>query len=172
MILYTALSLYFDKFNLHIEDIANTWKSVICIGSGNEGNSSGHISGRISKEEDLKIELAVQENELGLNVQIWKAYFDEMDIILESPSGIRVGPIQEVLGTQRFTLGGTQILLYYGEPKPYSIDQEIFIDFIPDSINKSNWSNLSLFSQYPCISNLFIVSNGGAKSLCPVSNRI
>ena len=48
----------------YIEDIANTWKSVICIGSGNEGNGSGHISGRISKEEDLKIELAVQENEL------------------------------------------------------------------------------------------------------------
>ena len=118
----------------YIEDIANTWKSVICIGSGNEGNGSGHISGRISKEEDLKIELAVQENELGFNVQIWKAYFDEMDIILESPSGIRVGPIQEVLGTQRFTLGGTQILLYYGEPKPYSIDQEIFIDFIPTNV--------------------------------------
>ncbi len=118
----------------YIEDIANTWKSVICIGTGNEGNSSGHISGRISSEEETIVELAVQENEVGLNVQIWKAYFDEVDISLESPSGLRIGPIQEVLGSQRFTLGATQILLYYGEPKPYSIDQEIYIDFIPTNV--------------------------------------
>ena len=46
------------------------------------------------------------------------------------------------------------------------------IDFIPDSINNSNWSNLSLFSQYPWMSSLRIVSSGGAKSLWPVNNRI
>ena len=47
-----------------------------------------------------------------------------------------------------------------------------FTDFIADSINNNSWSNLSLFSQYPCISNFFIVSNGGAKSLWPVSNNM
>ncbi len=115
----------------YIQNIADVWKSVICIGTGNEGNSAGHIAGRVAVQEDTIVELAVQENEVGLNIQIWKAYFDEMDILLESPSGVRVGPIQEILGSQRFTMGGTQILLYYGEPKPYSIDQEIYIDFIP-----------------------------------------
>ncbi len=115
----------------YIENLASVWKSVICIGTGNEGNSAGHVSGTVSAEEETIVELAVQENEVGLNVQIWKAYFDEMDISLESPSGARVGPIQEILGPQRFIIGGTQILLYYGEPKPYTIDQEIYIDFIP-----------------------------------------
>lgn len=115
----------------YIENLANVWKSVICIGSGNEGNSAGHISGVVSEEMETVVELAVQENEVGINVQIWKAYFDEMDISLESPNGVRVGPIREVLGAQRFTIGGTQILLYYGEPKPYTIDQEIYLDFIP-----------------------------------------
>ena len=42
-----------------------------------------------------------------------------------------MGPIQEILGSQRFILGNTEILLYYGEPKPYSVKQEIFIDFLP-----------------------------------------
>jgi hypothetical protein len=28
-------------------------------------------------------------------------------------------------------VGNTQILLYYGEPSPFSIDQEIFVDFLP-----------------------------------------
>lgn len=124
-----------------IDNIANVWKSVICIGTGNEGNSAGHVAGRLMQDEETVIELAVQENEPALNVQIWKAYQDVMDISLISPSGVRVGPIQEVLGTQRFAIGNTEILLYYGEPKPYSIDQEIFIDFLPRDtyINSGIW---------------------------------
>ena len=114
-----------------IEDIANTWKSVICIGTGNEGNTAGHTSGVLVDSEETVIELAVQENSPSLNVQIWKAYFDLVDISLISPSGVRIGPIQEQLGSQRFNVGNTQILLYYGEPSPFSIDQEIFIDFLP-----------------------------------------
>ncbi len=114
-----------------VEDIANTWKSVICIGTGNEGSSAGHTSGILVDSEETVIELAVQENSPSLNVQIWKAYFDLVDISLISPSGVRIGPIQEVLGSQRFVVGNTQILLYYGEPSPFSIDQEIFIDFLP-----------------------------------------
>lgn len=114
-----------------IEDIANTWKSVICIGTGNEGNTAGHTSGVLVDSEETVIQLAVQENSPSLNVQIWKAYFDLVDISLISPSGVRIGPIQEQLGSQRFTVGNTQILLYYGEPSPFSIDQEIFIDFLP-----------------------------------------
>lgn len=114
-----------------IEDIANTWKSVICIGTGNEGNAAGHTSGVLVDSEEIVIQLAVQENSPSLNVQIWKAYFDLVDISLISPSGVRIGPIQEVLGPQRYLVGNTQILLYYGEPNPFSIDQEIFIDFLP-----------------------------------------
>lgn len=113
-----------------IEDIANTWKSVICIGTGNEGNAAGHTSGTLIDSEETVIQLAVQGNSPSLNVQIWKAYFDLVDICLISPSGVRIGPIQEVLGSQRFVVGNTQILLYYGEPNPFSIDQEIFIDFL------------------------------------------
>ena len=117
-----------------IEDIANKWKSVICIGTGNEGSSAGHTSGILTESEERVIELAVQQNETALNVQIWKAYFDLINISLISPSGVRIGPIQEVLGSQRFTVGNTQILLYYGEPSPFSIDQEIFIDFLPRNV--------------------------------------
>ena len=117
-----------------IEDIASTWKSVICIGTGNEGNAAGHTSGVLVDSEETVIQLAVQENSPSLNVQIWKAYFDSVDISLISPSGVRIGPIQEQLGSQRFSVGNTQILLYYGEPSPFSIDQEIYIDFLPRDI--------------------------------------
>lgn len=114
-----------------IDDISNIWKSCICIGMGNEAASAGHTSGRFTDDEEIVIELAVQDNQTSLNVQIWKEYVDVIDISLITPSGIRVGPVQEILGPQRFTAGQTEILLYYGEPSPYSTAQEIYVDFLP-----------------------------------------
>ena len=118
-----------------LNDIADTWKNVICIGSGNEGTTAGHTAGRVSDEEEEVQELAVQEREPALNIQIWKSYVDEMDISISSPSGERVGPLREILGPQRFVLGDTELLVYYGEPKPYSVRQEIYISFIPRQSN-------------------------------------
>lgn len=114
-----------------LDDISNFWKSVFCVGSGNEGNSAGHTSGRLNENEEKRIELGIQQNEPTVNVQIWKSYVDEVEISLINPSGVRIGPIQEQIGTQRFTVGNTEILLYYGEPSPYSQSQEIFLDFLP-----------------------------------------
>lgn len=114
-----------------LDDISNYWKSVICVGSGNEGATAGHTAGRLEEEREDEIQLGVQMRETGLNVQIWKSYVDAVDISIVSPSGVRVGPIQELLGAQRFVMGGTEILLYYGEPSPYSVRQEIYLDFLP-----------------------------------------
>ena len=114
-----------------IDDISNFWKSVICIGMGNEAASAGHISGTLREGNEERIQLAVQENQPTLNVQIWKSYVDEVEISLRTPAGTIVGPIREVLGPQRFRVGETEILLYYGEPNPYSTAQEIYLDFLP-----------------------------------------
>ncbi len=124
-----------------LDSVSDVWKNVICIGTGNEGDTAGHVRGRFTDESEVRISLAVQELEPTLNVQIWKAYFDKVDISLISPSGLRVGPISETLGTQRFVAGDTEILLYYGEPSPFSIDQEIFLDFLPrnDYVNAGVW---------------------------------
>lgn len=118
----------------YIESVSNNWKSVICIGTGNEGTSSGHFEGILEEGELTTVELAVQDNTTSLNVQIWKGYFDEIEISLLNPAGVRVGPVQELLGSQQFIVGNTKLLLYYGEPSPFSADQEIFIEFIPENL--------------------------------------
>lgn len=114
-----------------IDDISSFWKSVICVGNGNEGSGAGHTSGRLTQGVREVVQLGVTELEPSLNVQIWKAYEDIVDISLIAPDGSVAGPIQEVLGTQRFRAGETEILLYYGEPSPHSTAQEIFLDFLP-----------------------------------------
>lgn len=115
----------------YLDDMSNYWKSVICVGSGNEGTSAGHTSGMLKEREEQRVELGVQQREPALNVQLWKSYVDEVDISVIGPSGVRVGPISERLRTQRFRIGGTEILLYYGKPSPYQTNQEIYFDFIP-----------------------------------------
>ena len=106
-------------------------KNVICVGTGNEGNRALHTSGVLEEGVVQNVQLAVSTYETGMNIQIWKSYVDQVEIALVHPNGRIVGPFQEILGPQRFTIGSTEILLYYGEPGPYSLSQEIYIELIP-----------------------------------------
>ena len=125
----------------YLDGVAGLGRCCICAGAGNEGVGAGHASSIVRTGEERRTELAVQEKEAGLNVQIWKNYADEMSITLVNPSGVQIGPLQEVLGPQRFRVGQTELLLYYGMPAPYSTRQEIFIDFLPvnDYIASGLW---------------------------------
>ena len=126
----------------YIADIANVWKSVICIGTGNEGYAAGHAAGILQERTTETVELAVDEYETAFSIQIWKSYLDEVDITLISPGGRRAGPIQKLLGAQRFVLEETEILLYYGEPSPYSQSQEIYLELLPrgDYVDTGIWT--------------------------------
>lgn len=120
----------------YLDGVSSFWKSVIVTGTGNEGNSRIHASGDFIMSSTgtypaQTIQLAVSEYETGLNVQIWKSYSDQVEFQIRHPDGTLVGPFQEILGTQRFTLGDTELLVYYGKPSPYSTSQEIYLDFIP-----------------------------------------
>lgn len=115
----------------YIDDVSNIWKSVFCIGTGNEAASAGHTSGRIISGGEEIVQLAIQNRQPSISIQIWKEYTDQIEISIINPSGVRVGPIQEVLGPQRFRIGQTEVLLYYGKPSPYSTSQEIYIDLLP-----------------------------------------
>lgn len=115
----------------YIDGISNYGKNVIVIGSGNEGGNSGHISGILSMGVSANIELSIAPYETGLTVQLWKYYVDEFDITLVTPSGNILGPLPAVIGPQTYNYENMRILLYYGEPGPYSKAQEIYFDFIP-----------------------------------------
>ncbi|MDO5350328.1 MAG: S8 family peptidase [Lachnospiraceae bacterium] len=119
-------------------------RSVIVVGTGNEGGSGGHAAGQLSMEgggQTEEVLLSVAPFEPSLSIQLWKSFTDEFRVSLVGPSGEVLGPFSQTVGTQRFRYGGTQILVYYGEPSPYSQAQEIFMDFIPerDYIDSGIW---------------------------------
>ncbi len=121
-----------------IDEAAGFSSNCIVIGSGNEGGTAGHYAGTLAApvpgdEGSQTVEMSVGVYETGLSVQLWKSYADEFAVELIAPSGAVVGPFIPELGTARYHLGGVEILLYYGEPKPYTRSQEIFVDFLPEN---------------------------------------
>ena len=114
---------------------------MICVGAGNEGSQGGHTSGQLEQGEAQEISLEVGAYEPTFNLQIWKAYEDEVEILLIHPDGTVLGSVQSYQGTQRFRVGQTEILAYYGEPVPYSAAQEIYLDFLPisDYVDSGTW---------------------------------
>ncbi len=126
----------------YIDDISNLWKSVFCIGSGNEGASAGHAEGKLTTGMVQNVEFSVGSFEPTLSVQIWKNYVDTFDIFIVHPNGTVLGPFYERPAVQRYRAGETELLIYYGEPSPYSVEQEIYVDFLPvrDYIDSGVWN--------------------------------
>ena len=114
----------------YLDSVSSMGKLAICVGMGNNGSDALHCGGKLSAGEIQEIELGVGPFEPNLNIQLWKDYEDEMEIYLENPSGERVGPLKEALGAQRWSLGNTELLIYYGKPAPYHVTQEIYVDFL------------------------------------------
>ena len=130
----------------YLNEVADVGRNVIVAGTGNEAASPIHTSGVIPQSEYpqpfVDIPIAVSVSETVLNLQLWKNYVDNIDVELIHPSGRIAGPFRQVQGPQRYVSGGTEVLVYYGEPSPYSLDQEIYIDFIPveDYIDSGIWT--------------------------------
>lgn len=127
-----------ERFLNNASEIGRT---VICVGSGNEGDSAGHVAGNVA--ETSVTELAVGEYEPTTNVQIWKNYSDEYQLRLVSPGGLSQELPQYIKnGKYSIKMEQTEILVYIGEPAPYSVAQEIFLDMIPygrNYINSGIW---------------------------------
>lgn len=120
-----------------IDDISNLWKMTISIGTGNEGSSAGHALEMFSSGEQKKISFTVGNYERNLNLQIWKTYEDEFEITINSPGEVNGIRVNSVPGTLESRIGNNKILVYYGEPSPYSRFQEIYIEIIPYLVGDS-----------------------------------
>ena len=165
-----------------LDNAAEVGRTVICVGSGNEGANSGHLAGSLTqgsfaldgqitgagtgsgigastnlpgagqvgtisgagRAETARVELAIAQYERSLNVQLWKNYSDEYRIYLRSPGGLETelsGRVQG--GKYTLRLEQTDILVFFGEPAPYSAAQEMYMEFLPTDrpyINSGIWT--------------------------------
>lgn len=134
-----------------LDNAAEIGRTVICVGSGNDGASAGHLAGsfgqavRGSRGQTAggspgqmtggsveNVELAVGEYESSLSIQLWKNYSDVYNIRLRSPGG-QEAPLPADIQGGKYTLQleQTQILVFIGEPQPYEAAQEIYLELLP-----------------------------------------
>ena len=118
-----------------LDNVSEIGRNVICVGSGNEGASAGHVQGMMgqgARPGYAGIELSVAAFEPALNVQLWKNYVDRFRVSLRAPNGeVQMLPLSGI-GKQTVRMAQTTILIYMGQPTPYGVTQEIYFDFIPD----------------------------------------
>lgn len=113
-----------------LDNASEIGRTVICVGSGNEGAARGHFAGNITR--DSRVELAVGNYERSLNIQLWKNYSDVFRIRLQSPGGEEAELSTNIQGGKyTLRLEQTRILVYLGEPLPYAVAQEIYLEMIP-----------------------------------------
>ena len=134
-----------------LDNAAEIGRTVICVGSGNDGASAGHLAGsfgqavRGSRGQTAggspgqmtggsveNVELAVGEYESSLSIQLWKNYSDVYNIRLRSPGG-QEAPLSADIQGGKYTLQleQTQVLVFIGEPQPYEAAQEIYLELLP-----------------------------------------
>ena len=125
-----------------LDNASEIGRTVICVGSGNEGAARGHFAGNITR--DSRVELAVGNYERNLNIQLWKNYSDVFRIRLQSPGGEEAELTTNIQGGKyTLKLEQTRILVYLGEPLPYAVAQEIYLEMIPVTgsyINVGIWT--------------------------------
>lgn len=114
----------------YINAVSGIWKNVISVGTGNDAAMGIHSFGVLTNRTDT-VELGIGENEISLDVQLWKNYSDTFFLWIIAPDGQRLGPISKERTVTKLNYQNTLIYVYYGEPAPYSSAQEIFIQFIP-----------------------------------------
>ena len=114
----------------YINAVASGYRCSICIGSGNEADKAIHYSNVLKQGQTDTVEISIGEYETSIDVQIWKYYWDECDIVLISPDGV-----QKSIVTQgrivRTTLNNTNVISLLGEPSPYNLFQEVYISLTP-----------------------------------------
>lgn len=139
-----------------LDNISEIGRNVICVGSGNEGASGGHVGGSVAvtgrgenaltnivdridnavADNVTRIELIIGNYETGINVQLWKEYTDRYLVTMVSPSGDVFTVDTDRPGKQTYHMDQTRILLYNGEPAPYLTSQEIYFDLLPEEGNR------------------------------------
>jgi len=116
-----------------LDNASEIGRTVVCVGSGNEGAAAGHTSGMLLQERITTVELAVGNYQPSFGVQLWKNYVDGIELTMIAPNGERRQIPLERVGKQQINIGGMEFLIYVGGPSPYSVDQEIYFEWLPQA---------------------------------------
>lgn len=129
-------------FETYINDMASKWKISIVVATGNEGNSSKHYKANLLNTEAKQCEIQVSSDLQKLDLVFYKNFCDELEIRIKSPYGDETPLINETLTNNNFYFKNENIFINWGQPTPYTKEQEIFIQLTSPNNSKKITSGI------------------------------
>lgn len=117
----------FDSF---VSSMAERWKTVIVVASGNEGAAGHHFFGQIETGQVMDVEFVTSGNLSSLYLTLWKNFVDTFTFELIAPNGSSSGNIRYNTPQVSFNSDGMTVYIFYGQPTHYNEDQEVFFQFL------------------------------------------
>ena len=121
-------------FETYINAVAQRWRSVIVVATGNEGSAGHHFGGHIASGQNMEATFTIASNLHSVYLALWKNFADTLDLELISPGGQSSGKLRSTERFRKMNLGGTDVAVHYGQPTIYSRSQEVFIELSGESV--------------------------------------
>lgn len=141
----------------YIETISKLERASIVIAAGNEGDAAHHVGGEL--REELNVSLSISESERSVTLQFYKPLLSNVSIQITNPSANKSGEIILNEGFKSLNIGADRCLIYNTGPKPFDINGEITISFIPtgEMIVAGEWRiTIKLLNQYRGVFNIWL----------------
>lgn len=116
-----------DMLAQYLKDIYNSWICNIVVGMGNEGDKGSHNQGRLSQGETKDIQFIVDGQMTDYGLCVWKPLIDEVEFILQSPTGERTEVLSLLTPNRAYLFDQTTVLINFSEPFVDITQQQIFI---------------------------------------------
>lgn len=128
-------------FETYINSMAQIWKTVIAVATGNEGSSGHHFGAKVEQNETVEVDFVTASRTNRFYMTLWKNFADTFTFDLVSPSGRSTGEISPDERATFKTLDGVLISVFYGQPTHYNLGQEIYFIFraVTGSIPSGVW---------------------------------
>jgi len=126
-------------FETYINAVAQRWRCVIVVATGNEGSAGHHFGGLISVNQTMDVAFAVANNLQSMFLTLWKDFADTLDLELISPGGQSSGRLLPMERVRQLNLGGTAVAVHYRQPTIYSRSQEVYFQLSGSPISQGVW---------------------------------
>ncbi|MDR1669015.1 MAG: S8 family serine peptidase [Oscillospiraceae bacterium] len=138
-------------FETYIDDMAEKWKSVIVVPTGNEGDAGHHCQYTLSQGETADIIFTVGASLSDLTVNLWKNFADIFNFEIIAPNGTTTGTMRYIGLPPVIHLDGALLRIGYKQPNHYNQDNAVVLRLEPDKnrgeIPKGLWT-LRLGGEY------------------------
>ncbi len=101
-----------------------------------------HIKEKLQEKDISEIELEIGNGERVVTLEIWKNYFDDIDIELISPKGNSTGIIKNIQEFSKTIIGDIECYIYKRGPFEISKDEQVDLLIIPEkeTVDKGTWT--------------------------------